>query len=96
MGNRHNWESKSNIKEQLPTKNNELRKKIKMGMEKHRHPSMGTSIPCTMDVEVISCSSPQVNHMHPMEEILILTSSQYSINVPSTNSVLVEEEIKIL
>jgi hypothetical protein len=34
--------------------------------------------------------------MHPMEGILIPTSSQPPTNVPSTNDVLVEEDMEIL
>jgi len=47
-----------NRKDKFPKKVNDQREKTKLGMEKHRHPSMGTSIPCTMDTEVISTSFP--------------------------------------
>jgi hypothetical protein len=75
MGNRLYQSIKYNRKEQTTKKVDKLREKEKLGMEKHRHPSMGTLIPCTLDLSMISTSFPYVKCMHSMEYILFPTST---------------------
>ena len=86
----------SNRKEQPPQKLNEQREKEKLGMGKHKHPSVGTSIYSTMDASKVYNLSPQVKHKHVIQGMRIPTSSHYQTNIPLTNVVLNEKDMEIL
>ena len=72
-----------------------LREKERLGMEKHRHPLVTTSNPCTIDATMDSSLLPQVNHMRPMEAIQTPTSSQLPTSLLSTSSEIQEEDIQV-